>query len=345
MRSPELTPRRRRRSARRCGCRCGSPTGTPRPPSCSPSTAWSTGGSTSRSALGDWSGALARDEAPLVRPHSECLTGDVFGSQRCDCGPQLREAVERIATAGGLAALPAPGGAGHRPVRQARRVRPAGRRTGHLRGQPRPRARRGRARLHASRRRCCGAGRVSASRCSATTPTRPSSSTALGRDGRPSGCRPAVHLSAANAGYLAAKARPRDPADAARHDHRWPRSCTRRRIVLAGLTVFAVLLVFVALVLPDEIDHAHAGRVPGDPAGGAARRRRRARPAAPGARASSRSSPARLLGAAHRPQAARPRLRFRARPAVRPARGLVAVPLRPGVALRVVRARRRDRAP
>jgi GTP cyclohydrolase II len=30
------------------------------------------------------------------------LTGDVFGSQRCDCGPQLREAVERIATAGGL---------------------------------------------------------------------------------------------------------------------------------------------------------------------------------------------------------------------------------------------------
>jgi GTP cyclohydrolase II len=38
---------------------------------------------------------------PLVRPHSECLTGDVFGSQRCDCGPQLREAVERIAATGG----------------------------------------------------------------------------------------------------------------------------------------------------------------------------------------------------------------------------------------------------
>jgi GTP cyclohydrolase II len=48
--------------------------------------------------LGCWS-ALAE---PLVRPHSECLTGDVFGSQRCDCGPQLREAVERIAAAGGL---------------------------------------------------------------------------------------------------------------------------------------------------------------------------------------------------------------------------------------------------
>jgi GTP cyclohydrolase II len=39
---------------------------------------------------------------PLVRPHSECLTGDVFGSQRCDCGPQLREAVERIAGVGGF---------------------------------------------------------------------------------------------------------------------------------------------------------------------------------------------------------------------------------------------------
>ncbi|MEU5340387.1 MULTISPECIES: GTP cyclohydrolase II [unclassified Streptomyces] len=38
---------------------------------------------------------------PLVRLHSECLTGDVFGSSRCDCGPQLREAVEQIATRGG----------------------------------------------------------------------------------------------------------------------------------------------------------------------------------------------------------------------------------------------------
>ncbi|MER5979354.1 GTP cyclohydrolase II [Streptomyces sp. NPDC001857] len=39
---------------------------------------------------------------PLVRLHSECLTGDVFGSARCDCGPQLREAVERIADRGGV---------------------------------------------------------------------------------------------------------------------------------------------------------------------------------------------------------------------------------------------------
>jgi GTP cyclohydrolase II len=48
--------------------------------------------------LGCWSGQAE----PLVRPHSECLTGDVFGSQRCDCGPQLREAVERIAAVGGI---------------------------------------------------------------------------------------------------------------------------------------------------------------------------------------------------------------------------------------------------
>ncbi|GAA4590953.1 GTP cyclohydrolase II [Planotetraspora phitsanulokensis] len=41
-------------------------------------------------------------EIPLVRLHSECLTGDVFGSARCDCGPQLREAVERVSAAGGV---------------------------------------------------------------------------------------------------------------------------------------------------------------------------------------------------------------------------------------------------
>ena len=56
--------------------------------------------------LGDWEPALVRSTlggpAPLVRPHSECLTGDVFGSLRCDCGPQLREAVERIAEVGGF---------------------------------------------------------------------------------------------------------------------------------------------------------------------------------------------------------------------------------------------------
>ncbi|MEJ8661817.1 GTP cyclohydrolase II RibA [Streptomyces sp. MS1.AVA.4] len=42
------------------------------------------------------------DRPPLVRLHSECLTSDVLGSARCDCGPQLREAVERIAARGGI---------------------------------------------------------------------------------------------------------------------------------------------------------------------------------------------------------------------------------------------------
>jgi GTP cyclohydrolase II len=43
-------------------------------------------------------------DSPLVRVHSSCLTGDVFGSERCECGPQLAEAVDRIGDdpAGGL---------------------------------------------------------------------------------------------------------------------------------------------------------------------------------------------------------------------------------------------------
>ncbi|MFE3505417.1 GTP cyclohydrolase II [Kitasatospora sp. NPDC059160] len=46
-------------------------------------------------------GTVPAGGTPLVRLHSECLTGDVFGSDRCDCGPQLRESVERISEAGG----------------------------------------------------------------------------------------------------------------------------------------------------------------------------------------------------------------------------------------------------
>jgi GTP cyclohydrolase II len=40
-------------------------------------------------------------QPPLVRLHSECLTGDVFGSLKCDCGPQLKEALRIIGEAGG----------------------------------------------------------------------------------------------------------------------------------------------------------------------------------------------------------------------------------------------------
>jgi GTP cyclohydrolase II len=45
-------------------------------------------------------GDFAKARSPLVRVHSNCLTGDVFGSLRCDCGPQLQEALGRIAAEG-----------------------------------------------------------------------------------------------------------------------------------------------------------------------------------------------------------------------------------------------------
>ena len=41
-------------------------------------------------------GDISKTVAPLVRVHSECLTGDVFGSRRCDCGPQLQQAMQQI---------------------------------------------------------------------------------------------------------------------------------------------------------------------------------------------------------------------------------------------------------
>ena len=45
-------------------------------------------------------GTWAEDEAVLVRVHSSCLTGDIFGSCRCDCGPQLHKAMELISKEG-----------------------------------------------------------------------------------------------------------------------------------------------------------------------------------------------------------------------------------------------------
>ena len=45
-------------------------------------------------------GEVRGEEPVLVRVHSECLTGDVFGSVRCDCGPQLRAALEAVAAEG-----------------------------------------------------------------------------------------------------------------------------------------------------------------------------------------------------------------------------------------------------
>ncbi|AIC94681.1 MULTISPECIES: bifunctional 3,4-dihydroxy-2-butanone-4-phosphate synthase/GTP cyclohydrolase II [Shouchella] len=45
-------------------------------------------------------GDITNEEPVLVRVHSECLTGDVFGSKRCDCGPQLHAALKQIEEAG-----------------------------------------------------------------------------------------------------------------------------------------------------------------------------------------------------------------------------------------------------
>ena len=45
-------------------------------------------------------GEVADQPKVLVRVHSECLTGDVFGSRRCDCGPQLHQAMRQVAQEG-----------------------------------------------------------------------------------------------------------------------------------------------------------------------------------------------------------------------------------------------------
>ena len=45
-------------------------------------------------------GEISPDDATIVRIHSECLTGDMFGSYRCDCGPQLESALQTIAEKG-----------------------------------------------------------------------------------------------------------------------------------------------------------------------------------------------------------------------------------------------------
>ncbi|MCZ0702723.1 3,4-dihydroxy 2-butanone 4-phosphate synthase/GTP cyclohydrolase II [Natronobacillus azotifigens] len=45
-------------------------------------------------------GEITEEDTPLVRIHSECLTGDVLGSHRCDCGPQLEQALVEIEAAG-----------------------------------------------------------------------------------------------------------------------------------------------------------------------------------------------------------------------------------------------------
>ena len=47
-----------------------------------------------------YKGAMEKDVPTLVRIHSQCLTGDVFGSIKCDCGPQLHKAMQLIEAEG-----------------------------------------------------------------------------------------------------------------------------------------------------------------------------------------------------------------------------------------------------
>jgi GTP cyclohydrolase II len=68
---------------------------------------WQTAEMVTFSDLGDGQEHIAvtfapTTDVPLVRLHSECLTGDVFGSARCDCGPQLAESMQLLAESGGI---------------------------------------------------------------------------------------------------------------------------------------------------------------------------------------------------------------------------------------------------
>ena len=101
-------------------------------------------------------GEVAGKENVLVRVHSECLTGDVFGSMRCDCGLQLDAAMELIADGGHRRGrVPARArGARHRPRPQDPRLHPAGPGPRHRRGQRGARLPRRLARVRHRRRRC-----------------------------------------------------------------------------------------------------------------------------------------------------------------------------------------------
>ncbi|HIC10746.1 MAG TPA: GTP cyclohydrolase II [Campylobacterales bacterium] len=52
--------------------------------------------------LAIWTENIENIEAPLARIHSECLTGDAFGSLKCDCGDQFHSALSRIQEEGGI---------------------------------------------------------------------------------------------------------------------------------------------------------------------------------------------------------------------------------------------------
>ena len=106
--------------ARRADAAC-RPRSASSPPSAT--ARWWTTSTTSRMVKGD----VAGEPDVLVRVHSECLTGDVFHSLRCDCGEQLESALAMIEREGrGVLALPRPGGARDRAAEQAQGLQAAG---------------------------------------------------------------------------------------------------------------------------------------------------------------------------------------------------------------------------
>ena len=120
-RSDRLPPApRQARRARRRDARCRRRSATSRSSATARSSTTST---TSR-----WSRATSRaSDDVLVRVHSECLTGDVFHSLRCDCGEQLESALAMIEERGrGVLLYLAAGGPRDRPAQQAARLQAAG---------------------------------------------------------------------------------------------------------------------------------------------------------------------------------------------------------------------------
>ena len=177
----------------------------------------------------------ARWAVQAAQPHSECLTGDVLGSQRCDCGAQLRESVARIADAGGFLLYLRQGAGASGSTRSSTRTH-CRTRARHVRRQPGAGLRRRRARLHRRRPDAPGAG-GRAARPAQQQPGqgRPARTARAGRGERvPTG----VHLTDSNARYLATKAgrgalpRAAGSAPVVLHDARRPHLGVLR--VLAG---------------------------------------------------------------------------------------------------------------
>ena len=97
-------------------------------------------------------GNVAGQKKVLVRVHSECLTGDVFGSRRCDCGPQLQQAMKMVAESGrGVVVYMRQEGRGILLRAEDQGLQIAGAGVRHCRGEQKTRLRHGPARIRPRR--------------------------------------------------------------------------------------------------------------------------------------------------------------------------------------------------